>query len=352
MEEIELIKELPKASEAKFPLLIDKNFDLYFQKFIHSYREKEHPTINLNNLLFLTGPEKCGKSWFLRKNLKKLEDKDSQVKNLIIHYDPREIKNSNFSSFLINFERSIIESLIRRNFLEIQNEGKEIISQKDLLFLLFYRWEKNGIEINLSKSLKRSIAENDNPYTYFINKGKNYNEILNLIESYEKKAFKEEIIIPEFSRIVEIIEEDMEISNLEASILLIMDCLIQKEDLRKLKNKKNEEIFINELYRDGLEVMEYLFDVLNFIAGYHEVHNKRNYLANKDKEDFYKANDYNNDDDDITDKDNNDKEKKDIYPHVVLAIESVHDLLEMKDCERRSKDYLHRIMLRLYVSII
>jgi hypothetical protein len=320
MEEIKFTNELPKASENKFPILIDKNFDLYFQKFIHSYREKEHPTININNLLFLTGIEKCGKSWFLRKNLKKFEDNESKIKNLVIHYDIREISNSNFSAFLVNFERSIIESLIRRNNYELENHDREIITQKDLLFVLNYRWENTGIEINLSKSLKRAISENDNPYTYYINKGNNYNEILDLIEAYEKKAFKEEIILNKFSRITEIISEDMEITIFEASLLLIIDCLIQKEDLRK-----SDKYFHNELYRDGIEVMEYLFDVLNYIAGYHEVHNKKNELSNVDEE-----------------------KKK--FPHVVLALESVQNLLEMKDSERRSKDYLHKIMLRLFVK--
>ena len=303
----------------KFPLLIDRNFDLYLQKFIHSYREKEHPTININNLLILNGIEKSGKSWFLRKNLKIFEETESDIKNLVIHYDIRNIDLSNFDSFLVNFERSIIDAIIVRNKYEVDFNKKNLLTQKNLLDLLFFRWEKGWIEINLCKSLKRAISESDSPYTYTINKSDNYDEIINLLDKNEKKAFKEYILIENFSRLVEIIEKDMNISNLEASILLIYDCLIQREDLRK-----PEIIHENELYRDGIDVMEYLFDILNHICGFHETHNTKAELNDVD-------------------------ETKEIFPHVILALESVQELLHMKGSERRPMDYLHKIMLRLYV---
>ncbi len=325
IDDINKIKDLPDAREMKFPILVDENFDNYLQKFIHSYREKEHPTININNLLFLTGAEKCGKTWFLRKNLKAFEEEEGKLKNLVIHYDLKEIGNSNFQSFLINFERSIINALVERNNFEIKTNKKELISQEKLLELLFYRWEKGWIEINLSKSLKRAISETDTPYCYTINKIDNYQEILDLIEKYEKKAFKEYNLIESFSRLVELIQENMSISNLEAGLLIIYDCLIQREDLRKPQNEV-ENYFEKELYRDGIDVTEYLFDVLNYIAGYHEKQIKKIELQDVD----------------LT---------KELYPHVVLALESVQEFLNMKDSESRPVDFIHKMMLRLYVKI-
>jgi len=326
IEEITKIKELPDANEIKFPLLIDENFDNYLQKFMHSYREKEHPTININNLLFLTGTEKCGKSWFLRKNLKNFEEETGKHKNLVIHYDIREISNSNFEIFLNNFEREIITSLVNRNDFELETNKKDIITQVQLLKLLFYRWEKGWIEINLSKSISRALSETDSPYTYTIDKNQYYNELIDLLQKYERKAFKEYNLIENFGRIVEMIQENMQVSNFQASILLIYDCLIQREDLRK-PEINNTKIFENELYRDGIEVMEFLFDVLNYICGYHEIQNKTVNLSDVDQ-------------------------PKQIYPHVVLALESVNEFFNMKDCERRAMNYMHRIMLRLYVKFI
>jgi len=112
--------------------------------------------------------------------------------------------------------------------------------------------------------------------------------------------------------IVDIISKSMGIEIVEAGLLLIRDALIQREDGKK------KSLYREELYRDGVEVMEYLFDVLNYIAGYHEIQLKI-------------------------------KDNSKIYPHVVLALETVQNLWEMKDCERRPIDYLHTIMLRLYV---
>ena len=69
----------------------------------------------------------------------------------------REINNSNFQSFLYCFERTIIDSIINNNEYELEMNKKEIISQEKLLELLFYRWEKGWIEINLKNRLKEQF---------------------------------------------------------------------------------------------------------------------------------------------------------------------------------------------------
>ena len=305
----------------KIPSIIDQNFSRYLQKFMHSYRNKEHPTININNLLILSGPEKNGKSWFLRDNLKKFSETISDKKTMVVHYDIRGINNQNFNSFLHNFEKEIIKSIIERNHYELITHEQSLISVEDLKNILFYRWEKGWLEVNLSKCLYRSINENESPFTFWVDNSKFKEEVLNLLEIFERKAYNEYVLVDSFDKIVEIISESMSVDKLEAGLLLIYDCLIQKEDFRK-----NLEIYKSDLFRDGLEVMEYFFDVLNFIAGYHETQLAKESLQNVDV--------------------------IDIYPHIVLALESVQQLFEMKDAENRPMDYLHRIMLRLYVRNI
>ena len=59
------------------------------------------------------------------------------------------------------------------------------------------------------------------------------------------------------------ISKSMNISELEATLRLFQDCLIQREDISKDYN-----MFGNELYRTGIEVMEFFFDVLNYISGF------------------------------------------------------------------------------------
>jgi hypothetical protein len=214
----------------------------------------------------------------------------------------------------------IITKIVERNKNEIAQTGSELLSIKDLRELLFFRWDPSWIEINLSKSLVRCI--NSSAYTFYVKTPDFEQEILDLIEKYERKTFKERVLTDEkiFENIIEIISKSMKISKIEACLRLFQDCLIQREDFRNGEDKAMQ----GELYRDGVEVMEFLFDVLNYIAGYHESQIKIQDLTSLD-------------------------EKMTIYPHVVLALESVQNFFEMACSEKRPVDYLHRIMLRLYV---
>lgn len=310
------------TEDMKIPLIVDEHFSKFLQKFMHSFRNKDHPTININNLLILNGPEKQGKSWFLRHNLKLFAEKEADKKPLVIHYDIREIHMQNFSSFLFNFEQRIIEGILERNIYEHKANKKVLIDLHILKKLLFFRWEKSWIEINLANSLKRCIDPTKSPYTFSI-ENEFYDEMVDLINKYEKKAYKETVLIDNFERVVELIERSMKINTLHAGIILIQDLLIHREIFDSKNNKNNS--LSDDYSRDGLHVMEYLFDVMNYMAGYHEWQLKEDELRSI-----------------------NDKMK--IYPHILLALESVQDLFEMKDAENKPVNYLHRIMLRLYVK--
>jgi hypothetical protein len=317
-----LKEEVEPMNESEFNTLnikttFDPNYNKFMQKFMHSFRNKDHPTININNLLILNGPEHVGKSWFLRHNLREFEISPGMIKNMTIHYDLRHIENQSFYSFLYNFERKIIEAIVERNEVEMKENNKPLINVETVLDVFFYRYEKGWTEINLAKGLKRACE--DGAYTYNIDK-QFHDELLNLIERYERKAFKEYIIIENIDKVVDSISKSMNITNLEAVHLLLQDCLIQREDL-----SKDHNIFDNELYRTGIETMEFFFDVLNHIAGYHEKQLKEEELENVEK-------------------------KRKIYPHICLGLESVHNLLEMTGVEDRASNYLHRILLRCYVN--
>jgi hypothetical protein len=296
----------------------DPNYCRFMQKFMHSFRNKDHPTVNINNLLILNGPEHIGKSWFLRHNLKEFEMSPGIVKNIAIHYDLRHIDNQSFYSFLNNFERKIIEAIVERNEHELKEKTRELISVDTVLDVYFYRYEKGWTEINIAKGLKRAL--DGGAYVYDIDK-KYHEEVLELIEKYERKAYKEYILLENINKIVEFISKSMNVTPLEANLLLLQDCLIQREDL-----SKDHNLFDNELYRTGIEVMEFYFDVINHIAGYHETQLKKEELDNVEK-------------------------KRIIYPHACLALESVHNFLEMTGVEDRASNYLHRILLRCYVIL-
>ena len=66
------------------------------------------------------------------------------------------------------------------------------------------------------------------------------------------------------------ISKSNEVDTLNAYLLLIQDVLIQKE------NTEKDIIYDNELYRTGIEMLEFLLDTLNFIGGYHELQDSIN----------------------------------------------------------------------------
>jgi len=123
-----LVKEKSIAGNFNIPLVVDEPFSKYLQKFMHSYRNKEEPTININNLLILSGPEKYGKSWFLRHNLKTFKENNAEKRTVVIHFDINSINSQNFLSFLNNFEENIISSIVERNQLEVSTNNRFLLT--------------------------------------------------------------------------------------------------------------------------------------------------------------------------------------------------------------------------------
>lgn len=328
-----VINQLKDAKESteqlqfnRFPIVLDKPFMKYLIKFLNSPRSKDIPTININNLLFLTGQERSGKTWFLRQVLSKWEKSETKVENFIIHIDLKEIFN--FQSFLFLFEKEIITRLAYKASLnEIPYLNNEL-----LLFLLFFRYEKGWIEVNLHQILvnikeKESIFELD---TEFIDK---------LLLKYYNKSYKETPLLDNIHQIIEKLSNSLSVTTFEACALLIKEILIKREEFDySLYKKSNSESvdgillnkFFHEKYRTGLNVLDYFLDVICFISGYHDKHIIENEIGFK----LDQANDI--------------KMKYDIICQSVLVIESGHKLYEFCDCEDRGRTYLDHLILRLH----
>lgn len=63
-----------KAKDYQMPLIKDQKFDTYMMKFLYSFKNIYSENINEGNIMFLTGPTKMGKSWFLRYNLRRFQN--------------------------------------------------------------------------------------------------------------------------------------------------------------------------------------------------------------------------------------------------------------------------------------
>ncbi len=84
-------------------------------------------------------------------------------------------------------------------------------------------------------------------------------------------------------------------------------------------------------HRSGLDVMQFLMDLINHISGYthkyyDEIQDKMDHeqLVYKYREEREKFMDKMNESDLLGDK----------FPHALLVIEAAHELYRMKDCER------------------
>ena len=69
------------------------------------------PSVNINNLLIVSGPEKIGKSWFLKHNLREFIANDNCIGLLYT------LKSKNFDYFINDFENYLISEIDAYNLL-------------------------------------------------------------------------------------------------------------------------------------------------------------------------------------------------------------------------------------------
>lgn len=367
-EEIKILN----TSKDDFPIILDIPFSKYLTKFINSPRDKDNPNVNINNLLFVTGPERTGKSTFIRQCLKEFIKRDTEYKNFAIHFDCRKFKN--FEVFLFAFEEELINSIHLRNFIA-NKENLILLTEEKLMNLLFFRYEKGWIEICLYKELL-IIKEGNSIFKF------DDIEVLNgMLFKYQSKKYKELPLLDNIKNILNHITFKSDfvdcISNnninnsdyigkdIKKLLYLIKRILIKRESF----NKECIE------YRNGLNVMEYLLDVINYISGYHESQNIINEIGFNPMETDLEVEDSTLNENNILEENeksnhsNKNKNINEINPNInhslkkknydfkkhrvqsVLVLESIDNIDNFVDCENRGKDWLRHLILRLYVRV-
>ena len=124
-----------KLSDLKWPIFRNARFDQALTKFMYSFKNVYSENINGNSACFLIGPTKCGKSWYLRYNLRKFQN--SAIKPLVFHFNAQGMKS--FEMFLHSFETVIIDELVS------QSQEKSLTVDQ-LLKVAFRFYDKNLFE--------------------------------------------------------------------------------------------------------------------------------------------------------------------------------------------------------------
>jgi hypothetical protein len=85
------------------------------------------------------------------------------------------------------------------------------------------------------------------------------------LDRYRMREYKETPLLDKFSEICKIVGNSYENDNFRAALLIIYDVLMRKEQERKAP-----EFSYTSGNRDGLDVMNFLMDLINHISGYTE----------------------------------------------------------------------------------
>jgi len=103
-----------KMSDFTWPVFLHQRYNEALLKFMYSFKNVYSENINgYSGGCFITGASKSGKSWFLRYNLRKFQN--SKISPLVFYIDLGNQKQLSFGSFLHQFERMIIDTLVDKN---------------------------------------------------------------------------------------------------------------------------------------------------------------------------------------------------------------------------------------------
>ena len=94
---------------------------------MYSFKNIYSENINGRNVMFVTGETKAGKSWLLRYNIRKFQA--STQNPIVFHYDLKELGMLSFDMFLHSFETMMIDTLVKRNQVELATKKKPLITE-------------------------------------------------------------------------------------------------------------------------------------------------------------------------------------------------------------------------------
>ena len=264
-----------------WPLYLNARFNRELTKFMFSFRSQQSTNRNINNLMFITGPHNSGKSWFLRYNLQKFENAGTEIPPILIDIDLNRWNCLNFDNFLEIFENTTIDYLAKRSS-ETFKDHQLLTPQMCLDALLFNR-DKLYLELKLRELLEKKQGD------------------LRHLLGHQRK-FRETWLLDNWDKVAEAA------GGVEGTLQLIKELLVLEE------HSEAPPAYTNSLYRTGIRVSAYLFDVLNLIGGYHQL---------SEGEDF---------------------------PHVCVVLEAAQKLLNLETCEDRAFSWIEHICVRFYVS--
>ena len=163
LSERDLDLQQTNLSELRWPFFRNQAFDNALQNYMFSFKNIYSPGINTGNSLFLIGPTKSGKSWFLRSNLRKF--KDLEIKPLVFHYDLRRQQSVNFPMFLHSFEKMIVDTLVEKNQ-QMQANEQVLISDAELLGVVLEFSDRMLVEHQIAQGLKAATGPSGVTFGY------------------------------------------------------------------------------------------------------------------------------------------------------------------------------------------
>jgi len=197
------------------------------------------------------------------------------------------------------------------------------IYSKELLRVLFRTYDESLFEQDLAKCLDKATN------TYSMTAGFTVNNLEDKIplrihlDRYRNREYKETPLLDRFHEISSIVGKSYNGDSFKASLLIIYDVLMRKE-----QERKSPEFSYTSSNRDGLDVMNFLFDLINHISGYTEKYFDEHFdkISHEELIQKYRAemSKYEN-------KINESNLLGDKYPHCLLVIEGVQELFKMVD---------------------
>lgn len=143
-----------------------------------SFKNPYSPNINqYSSAAFITGPTKCGKSWFLRYNMRKFEANESRP--LVFYFDLKERKQINFQTFLDEFEAMLIRGIVSKGGV-------------DPVALLLRFCDGNVVEQHLARGLQMAVEKG---WSFGFEFEGDRNVLNEVLRKYRGKGFKETPIL-------------------------------------------------------------------------------------------------------------------------------------------------------------